>query len=197
MGSRPLIYCCVPRAGMMTLTFWYGLTHWFGLFIIAILLSLSEEQFLWVKKIVDPDDQLGEDTLLDYLDCLACFVIGYAYFYMCYLAYKRNFKPINKLLYFFAADLVWGVGIILMAVHNEFKNTMKESKITVNELPEDPKKYEVQVETPIKFGLIFWLFLWHVVPFINKVYVFLKIRAYIKYVEYKKEEAETCSKSKD
>ncbi|CAO3587158.1 unnamed protein product [Absidia cylindrospora] len=197
MGSRPLIYCCVPRAGMMTLTFWYGVTHWFILLLIGILLSLSEERLLWFKKIIDPDDLMEEDTLLDYLIVTANFVIGYAYFYICYLAYKRNFKPISKLLYFFAADIVWDFWHLLMTCHNSFKNTMKDSKITVNEITEGPKKYEVQVETPIRFFMIIWLFICCAVPLINKIYVFMKIRAYIKYVEYKKEEAESCPKPTD
>lgn len=73
------------------------------------------------------------------------------------------------MLYFFAVDIIWDAWYLLMAFQEQFKSTMKQSKISINEIPGNKEKFEVIVEAPIRFGTIIWLLIYFVIPFINKV----------------------------
>lgn len=69
------------------MTFWYGVVHWHIFLILAVLFSLSDEQFHWLMKFMDPEDEM-EDSIIEYLHIMARLVLGYVYFYTFYLAYK-------------------------------------------------------------------------------------------------------------
>lgn len=73
--------------GIMTFCFWYGLMNLCALAIIGAFASLSDETYNWLVDFLDFDKDL-EDTYLDYAMLIAQTVIGIAYMYGSYLAYK-------------------------------------------------------------------------------------------------------------
>ncbi|SAM03273.1 hypothetical protein [Absidia glauca] len=183
--------------GIMTFCFWFGLMNLLPLALVGALLSLSEETFDWFFNLIDPDHTLPEDAIWSYLYLFAESAIGFAYLYGSYLAYKRNFKPFHTLLYFFAADLAWNaydiVKLINQGLPAEKEGDVSESEVSLTANTTMGSTQKKGEDSPPFVVLAIVAVFYVLIPLLNKLYVVMKIRAYIKYVEYKKDEAALSS----
>ncbi|KAI8344781.1 hypothetical protein BC941DRAFT_409591 [Chlamydoabsidia padenii] len=207
MSSQPVVYCCLPRPGIIFMSA-----------VFAIWELIKSFNYFVIQR-----DTFQYKTFFLFLSNIArvvTLVSAFGFIYAGYLAFKRSYKPFNRLMYLFVANLafdlysaIWTISNTLTAsIRNKdhvkdhiiqgFKNhtlsynsiinnnTMTNGTISNRTLNEESAQNVAEVvATGIQIFVPLFLCLLVIVPFLNKLYFVSKIHTYVKYVLYKKEEA--------
>ncbi|ORZ17391.1 hypothetical protein BCR42DRAFT_491267 [Absidia repens] len=185
MPSKPIIYCCVPRPGIIFMSLIFGFCG-----LVPSISTLYSLHFISFKSF---------SCFIDCMDRDVDIISTFAFFYSAYLTYKRRYKPFKYLQYIFWTRVLFDVynGIYTLKAaltvpldqYNINKdmpyNATNNNGLTEEEYHKLNETLSYGVYAIMPFIMAFLILF----PLLNKIYLIIKMKAYTDYVTYKKEEA--------
>ncbi|ORZ17397.1 hypothetical protein BCR42DRAFT_414534 [Absidia repens] len=183
MRPTPIIYCCLIRPGIIFMSLIFGCVG-----ILQCLYDLLRSGFFHVANFED------------FLNC-TCRIVTifttFSFFYSAYLAYKREYKPFKYLLYIFWTNISLDIFSGMFVLKTLFDVTSKSIDIkeklpynaTENHKLTEDEYYRIaqNVSSGADVILSFIVVSLLLFPFLNKVYLVVKLKAYADYINYKKD----------
>ncbi|CAO3587151.1 unnamed protein product [Absidia cylindrospora] len=182
-----MCWCLLPRSGIMSFTFLYTGYALSGIFFKALGYIITQN--------AAPRQDIHQDGLFDFIFTwwhIVDVICGCIYFYSFILAYNRKWKSLEYALYALMAIAVYGVYPIYHDIKTCFKMNVKLNGPKPDGI-DDAQFATMQkwiVLTYIGFSLVVL-----VIPWIIQLCLIKQMRAYIKYVLYKKETKNVSSSS--
>ncbi|KAI8084703.1 uncharacterized protein BX664DRAFT_171085 [Halteromyces radiatus] len=179
---RPLLCCCLPRLGIITMCILFGIWALIGLLEEVLGFFINEEQ----------SSSLVSLSSLVIVINTTCSLV---YFYASYKAYHKDWTHFQTCIYFFILNTITDIYSCIILIHKFIKVFQSSSppfepQSTMETSEDDDHQPELS-----KFALFIFftcfVIVFSVLPIILQIFFVNDARSYSKYVMHKKE-AKPC-----